>query len=313
MTKRAALEDIFRHAPALQSEDDCAENIVVPFLNRLGHARSDIARKVTISAGDNRALRKQADLVVQAGGSPALVVEVKRIDHNLNQDDANQVLSYAQLLEPPTKYAVLTNGRDWEVYTLDDDSIGDIESVPEPLDLKVAVRDSPLVIPDDVRSAAARLLLTLENKEELEAAFRRCRQILAREGLIAESAFDELTKILVCKFNEEKRLAEGLGTFRFSSNWIDGEGPLTGLQKMFSDAKQTFRVFPPGTDISIRANDTVSEIVAALEPYGFYGLQTPLGLAGAGGDVVGSVYETFLTGTLRGDLGQYLTPRQIID
>lgn len=82
---------------------------------------------------------------------------------------------------------------------------------------------------------------------------------------------------------------------------------------MFSEAKQTFNVFPTGTQIQIRNNETVAKIVRELEPFGLYGFKTPLGLAGAGGDVVGSVYEAFLTGTLRGDLGQYLTPRQLVE
>ena len=65
--------------------------------------------------------------------------------------------------------------------------------------------------------------------------------------------------------------------------------------------------------IQIRSNETVRKIIHELERFGLYGFTTPLGLAGSGGDVVGSVYETFLTGTLRGDLGQYLTPRQLVE
>jgi len=243
-----------------------------------------------------------------------LVVETKKLRHRLREEDVNQVLSYAQLLDPPAPYAVLTNGHQWEVYQLFDEAIGGLEDVPEPDNLNVAVSTiSGLTIEPERIEAAERLLITLENKDQLEGAFRHCRQTLAKEGLIAESAFDELTKILVCKFNEEKRLAEGLGLYRFTSSWLLGEGPLNGLHQMFVDAKKTFHVFPPNTQIQIRNNETVEEIVKVLEPFGFYGFKTPLGLAGAGGDIVGSVYETFLTGTLRGDLGQYLTPRQLID
>ena len=210
---------------------------------------------------------------------------------------------------------MLTNGDRWEVYRLfDDDSIGDIDQLPEPADLPAALANisaAPIDLPK--REAAERLLVTLENKQALENAFKTCRQALAKEGLIAESAFDELTKILSCKFAEEKKLADGLGPYRFNSAWILGEGPIAGLQEMFADAKRLFHVFPPNTQIEIRNNETVEQIVSALEEFGFYGLKTPLGLTGAGGDVIGSVYETFLTGTLRGDLGQYLTPRQLID
>ncbi|MFK0733041.1 MAG: N-6 DNA methylase [Gloeotrichia echinulata GP01] len=315
LNKKAILEDIFRNAPSLNSEDDCAENVVIPFLQRLGYDRHQIRRKVSITGTSGHRFRKQADIVVYINQRPALVVETKRIQHRLKEDDVNQVLSYAQLLEPPTPIAVLTNGRDWEIYYLDKDDIGGLEAIPEPQELKSIVISisSSAVIQIEKRQAAERLLVTIENKADLELAFRECRKELAKEGLIAESAFDELTKILTCKFNEEKRAAEGLAPNRFTSQWLLGSGPLAALQQMFSDAKQKFNVFSTGTQIQIRSNETVEKIVRELEPFGLYGFKTPLGLAGAGGDVVGSVYEAFLTGTLRGDLGQYLTPRQLVE
>ena len=136
---------------------------------------------------------------------PSLVVETKRIQHRLSEEDVNQALSYAQLLEPPTRIAILTNGRDWEVYYLDKDDIGDLESVPDPQELASStIAISNASIQSQKRQSAERLLVTIENKSGLESAFRECRKELAKEGLIAESAFDELTKILTCKFNEEK-------------------------------------------------------------------------------------------------------------
>lgn len=314
LNKQAILDDIFRNAPPLNSEDDCAENVVIPFLLRLGYDRNQIRRKVSITGTSGHRFRKQADIVVYIGERPSLVVETKRIQHRLKEEDVNQALSYAQLLEPPTPIAVLTNGRDWEVYYLDRDDIGGLESIPEPQELEsIVLAVSSTTFQTEKRQAAERLLVTIENKSGLETAFRQCRKELAKEGLIAESAFDELTKILTCKFNEEKRAAEGLAPNRFTSQWLLGSGPLAALQQMFSDAKRTFNVFPTGTQIQIRSNETVEKIVRELEPFGLYGFKTPLGLAGAGGDVVGSVYEAFLTGTLRGDLGQYLTPRQLVE
>jgi type I restriction enzyme M protein len=313
VNKREILAELFAAAPSLISEDDVAENIVIPFLLRLGYESASIRRKVSITGATGRRFRKQADIVVQVGEIPGLVIETKRLSHRLREEDANQALSYAQLLEPAAPIAVLTNGNAWEQYTLSDNAIGGLEDIVEPADLAAIVGRASAAIPRDRREAAERLLVTIEEKPALEAAFRQCRQVLAKEGLIAEGAFDELTKVLVCKFNEEKRFSDDLGTYRFTSAWLRGSGGITGLAEMFTDAKQTFRVFPPGTQIDIRHNETVEEIVRQLEPFGFYGFKTPLGLAGAGGDVVGSVYETFLTGTLRGDLGQYLTPRQIIE
>lgn len=314
LNKQAILDDIFRNAPRLNSEDDCAENIVIPFLLRLGYNKNQIGRKVSITRNSGHRFRKQADIVVNIQERPSLVVETKRIQNRLREEDVNQVLSYAQLLEPPTPIAILTNGRDWEVYYLDREDIGGLESVPEPQELEsIILTISSTAIPIEKRQAAERLLVTIENKNDLEIAFRECRKELAKEGLIAESAFDELTKILTCKFNEEKKAAEGLAPNRFTSQWLLGSGPLAALQQIFSEAKRTFNVFSTGTQIQIRSNETIEKIVRELEPFGLYGFKTPLGLAGAGGDVVGSVYESFLTGTLRGDLGQYLTPRQLVE
>ena len=314
LNKQAILDDIFRNTPPLNSEDDCAENVVVPLLQRLGYDKNNIGRKVSITGISGHKFRKQADIVVYVNERPALVIETKRIQHSLKEEDVNQVLSYAQLLNPPTPIAILTNGKNWEVYRFGQDDIGNLEAVPEPQELESLVNNRfELTIPREKQEAAERLLVTIENKTDLEKAFRECRKELAKEGLIAESAFDELTKILVCKFNEEKKFSEGLGTNRFTSQWLVGSGPLAALQQMFDDAKRTFNVFPTNTQIQIRSNETVGKIIHELERFGLYGFTTPLGLAGSGGDVVGSVYETFLTGTLRGDLGQYLTPRQLVE
>lgn len=314
LVRTRILDELFQAAPRLLSEDDCAENIVIPFLMRLGYERAEVQRKVTIVGPTGRRFRKQADIILNRKGRPAIIVETKRLQHRLREEDANQVLSYAQLVDPPAAFAILTNGRHWELYQLFDDGIGSLDDVPEPDALDVAIaRLAGVSVPLETKQTAERLLVTIENRDQLEQAFRECRKYLAREGLIAETAFDELTKILVCKFNEEKRQADGMGPYRFKSSWAESEGPLTALKEMFVEARQRFRVFPQGTQINLTSNQAVLDIVRALEPFGFYGLKTPLGLAGAGGDVVGSVYEAFLTGTLRGDLGQYLTPRQLVD
>lgn len=221
LNKQAILDDIFRNAPLLNSEDDCAENVVIPLLLRLGYDRNQIGRKVSITGTSGHRFRKQADIVIYIRERPSLVVETKRIQNRLKEEDVNQALSYAQLLDPPSPIAILTNGRDWEVYYLDRDDIGGLESVPEPQELESTILTvSSTAIPIEKRQAAERLLVTIENKGDLETAFRECRKELAKEGLIAESAFDELTKILTCKFSEEKKFAEGLAPNRFTSQWL---------------------------------------------------------------------------------------------
>lgn len=161
LNKQAILDDIFRNVPQLNSEDDCAEDVVIPFLLRLGYDKKQIGRKVSITGTSGYRFRKQADIVVYVGERPSLVVETKRIRHHLKEEDVNQALSYAQLLEPPTPIAVLTNGRDWEVYYLDKDDIGGLESIPEPQELEsVILALSSTIIQVEKRQAAERLLVS---------------------------------------------------------------------------------------------------------------------------------------------------------
>jgi len=85
------------------------------------------------------------------------------------------------------------------------------------------------------------------------------------------------------------------------------------LRQLLVDARKTFPVFPANTTFGFNDNGLAAELVGLLQPFGFVGSAGPIGLMGAGGDVIGSVYEKFLSGTLKGELGQYLTPRPIVD
>src|SRR5438876_251683 len=104
MPLASILDLLFSSAGELTSEDDCAEHIIVPLLQHLGH--SSISRKVSIPipSGENK-LYRQADLVVRMNNDPRLVVETKRLSHRLDEEDTSQVLAYAELLG--CRYAVL--------------------------------------------------------------------------------------------------------------------------------------------------------------------------------------------------------------
>lgn len=303
------LDSLFKKGAQLTSEDDCAENIVVPLLNFIGHR--DIGRKVTIPVpgGENKIFR-QADLVVRVKGDIRMVIETKRLSHRLDDEDTSQVLAYAELLK--CRYAVLTNGRSWEIYDRQTQRVGGLDNIPDAAQLATA-RWKALPHADARQRLAARLAYTLENKDKLGAAFSSAREALARHGLLAGEAFDELTKILVCKFNEERNQAETGSPSRFRTEWIDGESPMYGLKTLFADARSRFHVFPANTDFSFNDNTLAHDLVKLLDEFGFVGAAGPVGLLGAGGDVIGSVYEKFLSGTLKGELGQYLTPRPIVD
>ncbi len=58
-----------------------------------------------------------SDLLLTRGGLPLPVVEVKRLDHELDENDGWQAVSYARLLRRRiAPYAIVTNGQDTKVY-----------------------------------------------------------------------------------------------------------------------------------------------------------------------------------------------------
>lgn len=309
MNLKKLLDDMFKKANGLVSEDDCAEAIVIPLLKTLGHI--NFGRKVTIPVpSGEKLIFRQADIVVRVGEQSRMVVETKRLTHKLDEEDASQVLAYAELLS--CRFAVLTNGRDWEVYDRQFDKSGGLNDIPDAVALDSTQLFEP-VQKDARQRLAARLAYTIENKDKLGTAFTDARTALARQGLIAGEAFDELTKLLVCKFNEERRQASIGAQSRLNTKWLEGEGPMHGLRQLLVDARKAFPVFPPNTTFNFNDNGLASELVDLLQPFGFVGASGPIGLLGAGGDVIGSVYEKFLSGVLKGELGQYLTPRPIVD
>jgi type I restriction enzyme M protein len=80
------------------------------------------------------------------------------------------------------------------------------------------------------------------------------------------------------------------------------------INEIFDQANESYRggeeegIFPEGIGITLKPG-TVKLLVKLLEPYEFYG---------AGEDIKGAIYETFLRETFRGDFSQYFTPREVV-
>lgn len=149
------------------------------------------------------------------------------------------------------------------------------------------------------------MLITITHRDEFMRVFGKCADVLRRsEGLLSEQAFDEMSKILACKLNEERRALQGFDN-RFDSAILKPMGALKGMEQIFTDTKADFKeVFQANETISLKSDETILDLVKLLEPFDLYG---------TGEDIKGAVYESFLSGTLRGELGQYFTPRELVD
>ena len=147
------------------------------------------------------------------------------------------------------------------------------------------------------------------NKEALLAAFSRCHNIIRNnDKLSPEAAFDEISKIIFIKMKYERSNPQGeliysekkyLADERASGNDNYMNVCLNAVIKDY----ETVSLFDNQDKIRIKRSSFL-QILKELEIIDFYYSQE---------DVKGLAFETFLGKTFRGELGQFFTPRTIVN
>jgi len=139
--------------------------------------------------------------------------------------------------------------------------------------------------------------------DNLLFAFRRCHNYIAgTEGMQKPEAFWELLKLIFCKIEDER---SGVINFYVTpaerANTTAASPAKTRIQKLFEDkvAKKYPTIFADVDRVDLKAN-TVAYVVSQLQ--GFSLLRSPV-------DVKGVAYEEVVGSNLRGDRGEFFTPR----
>lgn len=141
-----------------------------------------------------------------------------------------------------------------------------------------------------------------------------CHNIIRNnDKLSPEAAFDEISKILFIKIRYERQNSKtqifSLDTFKKDRDSYNKYRPKDGpvfYQFLFQQTKDEFKndnLFEPSETIRIR-EDSFEKIVKELEVYN---------LSITSDDVKGIAFEKFLGKTFRGELGQFFTPRTIVN
>ncbi|MCL5274758.1 MAG: type I restriction enzyme HsdR N-terminal domain-containing protein [Chloroflexi bacterium] len=145
-------------------------------------------------------------------------------------------------------------------------------------------------------------------REELIGIFRRCHNyIYGNQGLQKEPAFQELLKLIFCKVYDEDT---SLGMMRFfisndeRRSEIGQRRLLKSIEQLFEDVKIRYPyIF--GSDDQIKLDYRVlAYVVGELQRYSL--LQTQA-------DVKGAAYEQLVGNNLRGDRGEFFTPRNVCE
>jgi type I restriction enzyme M protein len=140
-------------------------------------------------------------------------------------------------------------------------------------------------------------------RDELLAKFQQCHDTLWEGGKRNPAeAFDEMSKLMYCKIQDERFLTKKGEFYRFQVGTYETINEVTErIKKIYKDAQN---IDPEVFIEPIKADNpiifTVAEILQGIS------------LARTDLDVKGEGYEHFLGGVFRGAMGQYFTPRPIV-
>ena len=251
--------------------------------------------------------RPRADIVIFHEDSPELtqdhawlIVECKneKIEPKHKKDGVEQLKSYMSAC-PNCEWGMWTNGKYKEVirkvkiegkYTYQEyndipPADGSLEDVDRPKrnKLKKAFDDNLLLV------------------------FKTCHNhIYVTDGLQKQPAFFELLKVIFCKTLDEQNVGKALEFYTTSAERSNPDGQLTvkkRISKIFEKVKKQFpQIFESNDEIKLNPR-SLAWIVSELQPYSI--LDTHV-------DVKGKAYEELVGANLRGDRGEFFTPRNIM-
>lgn len=293
------------------NEEEVKIQVVIPWLESLGYKKEYMEFEKTIKIQEGRKTKSIfADIVVYTDKkkeTPLVVIDTKSPNEILSREGRDQVISYARLLPKIAPIAVLTNGNSIQVYLSLDKSR--IKELPPKKDL---LKDfvSAVVsknIQDALKQEATKELFTIDDVSTFKDLLKKCHNIIRNnEGYDPIQAFDELSKILFAKMYEEQyhKLSN-----RFTLEIYDDTLSKLGVnivQQQFLEIqkiKEFKGLFPENTTIKLK-DRTIRDIVVIFENYD---------LTLTNFDVKGEAFEYFLGDTFTGGLGEYFTPRNVVE
>jgi type I restriction enzyme M protein len=294
----------------LRTEEDVKVHFLLPFLQAHGYdvASCDFERSIEVHEGRRRK-HIFVDVVVYAAGNrsaPLICCETKGPNEILDRLAREQAISYARLLPKIAPLTLLTNGRQTQVFQTLDKSRLDKLPLRSALDDDIVNFLVSTRTRESLQAEAKHELFIVDDVQTFKRLLKSCHdEIRNNEGYDPTQAFDEMSKVLFCKMYEEKRA----GSNRFRLAIFDDTLATLGVnivQKIFDETRSDRRYegLFEGQSGTIGLQDrTVRKIVGLFE-------DTDLSLTAF--DVKGEAFEYFLGDTFTGGLGQYFTPRNVV-
>lgn len=285
-------------------EEYVRQEILKSLVREYGYRKEHIRVEFPIKFGSRRVrvdiavFPPELGVVEQTQQSAWMLIECKssKIRPSMKKDGVDQMLSYMAAC-PNVQVGMWTNGEDMATYAFDVDSQGHRTSVEIP-DIPrfgdTAEAGTPRF--DQLRPAASDSLLF---------AFRRAHSYIAgNQGMQKPEAFWELLKLIFCKIQDER----DSGSPQFYATPKERQS-MTGLMKcnsrlgkLFDNVKKQYsQIFKSNEQIELEPK-VLAYIVTQLQMYS---------LLDSDVDVKGKAYEEVVGSNLRGDRGEFFTPRNV--
>jgi len=285
-------------------EEYVRQTIEKRLVNEHKYDSKQIKIEFGLKLGSNR---PRADIVLFQKDSPEqtqdhvwLIIECKneKVEPKNKKDGVEQLKSYMSAC-PNCEWGMWTNGKYKEA--LRKTKIEGKYIYQEYNDIPPA--DGTL---EDV-DRPKRNKLKKAYEDNLLMVFKTCHNhIYVTDGLQKQPAFFELLKLIFCKTLDEKNVGKPVEFYATSAERSNPDGQLTvknRISKIFDKVKEQFpQIFESNDKINLEAR-SLAWIVSELQSYSL--LDTHV-------DVKGKAYEELVGANLRGDRGEFFTPRNIM-
>lgn len=285
-------------------EETVRQQYLLTLVNNYGFALDQIAEEMDLTGRGSASAR--ADFVIWRSAkdkaddnAPFIIIECKSDNVTIKQEDYGQGENYARICDAP--FFVTHNSRETRYWRVKKDKVPgyteEIENIPHS---------------DASDKDIAELLSKLRVFKEKEFAdlLHKCHNIIRnREKKDPAAAFDEIAKVLFTKVYVERRLLtrrsrENIFSVEYLKKFTDvSDTPLDDIFQKTKAAFATDKIFEEDERINLKPA-TGDAIVKELEKYN---------LSDTSEDVKGVAFERFLGRTFRGEIGQFFTPRTIVE
>jgi type I restriction enzyme M protein len=287
-------------------EEYVRQNIEKRLVNEHNYPKDVIKVEQSIKVGSGR---KSVDIALYPEGCEdlqqqniSIIIECKK--ENVQSNDKKEGVGQLQVYMAACancEWGMWTNGREKEVFRkiINEKKIIEFEDyidIPS-FDQDITAIDKP-----------SRETQKKAVEDNLLFAFRKCHNIIAAyEGMQKQPAFFELLKLIFCKIEDEKNIIEDVQFYVTTKEKNSLDGRLTAkkrIEKIFEKVKKKFpAIFPENDRLNFTDTRTLSNVVAEIQKYSL--LDTSV-------DVKGKAYEEIVGSNLRGDRGEFFTPRNVM-